>query len=290
LTDGEERCRIPSDPQGRSQVRLTKILRVASRALAGALVAFAAGADEPAPSSIAVRVEGYLGGAVIHESGNDRESAFDAGGVGTLSALIGPVYFQADVFGDYAAYNKPAHDVGFGGHLGVSDPELYAVGASFSYQEIEWKRDPRNLEVDDDYLRAGGEAELYLDALTLGLMGGYLEDAETDKGGYYARGLLRYYPLEDLKLEGQGGVAKFGSGTYPQARVLVEYRPAGWPLGLFARWDGSFRSGLDQNFAVLGLRLYLEGMSFTSPRSLRSTDRTYFRESCQGFLFGARAC
>jgi hypothetical protein len=31
-------------------------------------------------------------------------------------------------------------------------------------------------------------------------------------------------------------------------------------------------------------------MSFTSPRSLRSTDRTYFRESCQGFLFGARAC
>jgi hypothetical protein len=271
-------------------VRRSQILCVASRALAGLLVAASAGAEEPAPSSIAARIEGYLGAAVNHTSGNDRESAVDAGGVGTFAALMGPVYFQADVFGDYAAFNQPAHNVGFGGHLGVSDPELYAVGASFSYQEVEWKRDPRNLEVDDDYLRAGGEAELYLDALTLGLMGGYLEDAETDKGGYYVRGLVRYYLLDDLKLEGVGGVAKFGSGTQPQARALVEYRPSGWPLGLFARWEGAFKSGLDQNFAVLGVRLYLEGMSFTSPRSLRSTDRIYFRESCQGFLYGARAC
>jgi len=271
-------------------VRRSQPLRVASCTLAGLLLAVSAGADEPGPAPVAARVEGYLGGSVIHESGNDRESAVDAGGAGSFSALLGPVYFQADVFGDYNSLNSPASDVGFGGHLGYSDPELFSVGASFSYQQIKWRRDIPNRDVDDDYLRAGGEAEFYLDALTFGAMGGYLEDAEREKGGFYARGLVRYYLLDDLKLEANAGVAKFGSGTQPQARALVEYRPPAWPIGFFARWDGAFKSGLDQNFAVLGVRLYLEGLSLDSPRSLRSTDRIYFRESCQGFLFGARAC
>ncbi len=271
-------------------MRRSQPLRVASCALAGLLLAVSAGADEPGPAPVAARVEGYLGGSVIHESGNGHQSAVDAGGAGSFSALLGPVYFQADVFGDYNSLNSPASDVGFGGHLGYSDPELFSVGASFSYQQIRWRRDIPNRDVDDDYLRAGGEAEFYLDALTFGAMGGYLEDAEREKGGFYARGLVRYYLWDDLKLEANAGVAKFGNGTQPQARALVEYRPPAWPIGFFARWDGAFKSGLDQNFAVLGVRLYLEGLSLDSPRSLRSTDRIYFRESCQGFLFGARAC
>ncbi|TFG98243.1 MAG: hypothetical protein E4H11_00750 [Myxococcales bacterium] len=271
-------------------MRRSQLVQLGSCVLSGLLVTVSAGADEPGLAAVAARVEAYLGGAVVHQSGNDRESGVDAGGVGSFSALFGPVYFQADIFGDYAAFNRPGSDVGFGGHLGISDPELYAVGATFSYQQINWRRDLRYRRVDDDYLRAGGEAELYLDALTLGVMGGYLENAEREKGGYYARGLVRYYLTDDLKLEGVGGVAKFGSGTQPQARALVEYRPQGWPLGFFTRWEGAFKSGLDQNFAVLGFRLYLEGLSLDSPRSLRSTDRSYFREGCQGFLFGARAC
>jgi hypothetical protein len=271
-------------------MRRSQLFQLGSCVLWGLLGATSAGAQEPGPAATAVRVEGYLGGIVLDESGSGTDSAVDAGGIGSFSALVGPVYFQADVFGDYAAYNRPASDVGFGGHLGISDPELYAVGASFSYQEITWRRDPPFRRVDDDYLRAGAEAELFLDALTLGVMGGYLENAEREKGGYYARGLVRYYLLDDLKLEAAGGVAKFGSGTQPQARVLVEYRPQGWPFGFFTRWEGAFKSGLDQNFAVLGFRLYLEGLGFDSPRSLRSTDRIYFRDSCQGFLFGARAC
>ena len=271
-------------------MRRSRLPLLASCVFSGLLAAASAAADEPGPAVAAARFEGNLGAAVLHESGNDTESAIDAGGSGSVSALIGPAYFQADVFGDYAGYKTEARDVGFGAHLGVSDPELYAVGVSFSYQEIEWRRDPPNREVDDDFLRVGGEAELHLDALTFGVMGGYLENAERDEGGFYARGLVRYYLFDDLKLEAVGGVARFGSGTQPQARALVEYRPPAWPVGFFARWEGAFKSGLDQNFAVLGLRLYLEGFRLDSPRSLRSTDRIYFREACQGFLFGARAC
>lgn len=258
--------------------------------LSGLLAAAPVAADEPGPAVAAARIDGYLGGSVVYERGKGTDAAVDAGGIGSLSVLVGPAYFQADVFGDYNAINPYARDVGFGGHLGVSDPDLYAVGADFSYQEISWRRNPPFSEVDDDFLRAGAEAELYLDALTFGAMGGYLENGDRDEGGYYARGLVRYYPLDDLKLEASGGVAKFGYGTQPQARALVEYRPQGWPLGFLVRWEGAFRSGLDQNFAVLGFRLYLEGLGLDSPRSLRSTDRIYFRESCQGFLYGARAC
>jgi len=271
-------------------VRRSQLVHFASCVFSGLLGAVSAGADEPGPAVAAARVEGYLGGAVAHASGNDRESAIDAGGTGSVSVLLGPVYFQGDVFGDYVSFNTPASDVGFGAHLGMSDPELYAVGASFSYQEIRWKLDPPNREIDDDFLRAGGEAELFLGPVTLGVLGGYLEDTETEDSGFYARGLVRYYVLDDLKLEGAAGVADIDSDAVPQARVLVEYRPPSWPLGFFARWEGAFDTGLDQNLAVLGFRLYLEGFKLDSPRSLRSTDRIYFRESCATFLFGARGC
>jgi len=68
-------------------LRRSQPFRVASCALAGLLLAVSAGADEPGPAPVAARVEGYLGGAVIHESGNDRESALDAGGIGKGIAL-----------------------------------------------------------------------------------------------------------------------------------------------------------------------------------------------------------
>ena len=257
---------------------------LASCVLAGLLAASSAGADEPGAALSAVRLEGYLGAAILDESGFDTEAKTDAGGAGSVSALFGPVYLQGDVFGDHTSFDPDPRGVGFGGHLGVSDPELYAVGASFSYQEIEW--DP----IDDDYLRAGGEAELFLGPVTLGVLGGYLENAETEDSGFYARGLVRWYVTPDLKLEGVGGIVDVGSDSAPQLRALVEYRPAGWFLGFFSRWEAAFDSALDQHFAVLGVRVYLEGFGFDSPRSLRSTDRIYFRESCTGFLLGARAC
>jgi len=271
-------------------VRRSQRFQLASCVLSGLLVAVSAGADEPGPAPIAARIEGNLGGAVLHASGNDRESAVDAGGTGSVAVLFGPVYLQADVFGDHTSFNTDAHSVGFGAHLGISDPELYAVGASFSYQEIGWELDPPFREIDDDFLRAGGEAELFLGPVTLGVLAGYIEDAEVEDSGFYARGLLRYYFRDDLKLEGAAGVVDIDSDAVPQARALVEYRPQGWPLGFFARWEGAFDTGLDQNLAVLGFRLYLEGMGLDSPRSLRSTDRIYFRESCTSFLLGARGC
>jgi len=271
-------------------VRRSQRVHLASCVLCGLLGAVSAGADEPGPAPIAAKVEGYLGAAIVDGSGFDGESAADAGGTGSVSALFGPVYLQADVFGDHTSFNPDARNVGFGAHLGISDPELYAVGASFAYQEIAWKLDPPDREIDDDFLRAGGEAELFLGPVTLGVLAGYIENAQVEESGFYARGLVRYYVTDDLKLEGAAGVVDIDSDSVLQAHALVEYRPQGWPVGFFTRWEGGFDTGLDQNFAVLGFRLYLEGFGLASPRSLRSTDRIYFRESCVSFLLGARGC
>lgn len=257
---------------------------LASCVLSGLLAAAPAAAEEPGPAVSAARVEGYMGAAILDGSGFDSEAEIDAGGAGSVSVLLGPAYFQADVFGDYTDFHPDARNVGFGAHLGVADPELYAVGASFAYQEVEW--DP----FEGDFLRGGGEAELFLGPVTLGVLAGYLEETNSEENGFYARALVRWYVTPDVKLEGVGGVADVGSDTSPQARFLVEFRPQGWPVGFFTRWEGAFDSSLDQHFAVLGIRLYLEGFGLDSPRSLRSTDRIYFREACQGFLLGARAC
>jgi hypothetical protein len=152
----------------------------------------------------------------------------------------------------------------------------------------------QNLELDtildDDLWRVGGEGELYLGPVTLGAQAGYQRDGDTNQDGYYVRGLLRFYPTPDLKLEGVGGVGRLAGTTDPVARVLVEYRPGGWPLGFFARWEAAFDDALDQHLAVAGVRLYLTGLDFDSDLSLRALDRIYFRESCVHFVLGARTC
>jgi hypothetical protein len=265
-------------------VRRSQLSHFASCVLSGLLVAGFAGADEPGPALLAAKVEGYLGAAILDGSGFDNEAEVDAGGTGSLTALFGPAYFQVDVFGDHTSFDPDARSVGLGAHLGISDPELYAVGASFTYQNLEWK------PFKDDFLRGGGEAELFLGPVTLGVHGGYIDVDNANVDGFYARGLVRWYVTPDLKLEGAGGVVDIDSDSVPQARALVEFRPEGWPVGFFTRWEGAFDSGLDQHFAVLGFRLYLEGLGLEAPRSLRSTDRIYFRDSCLGFQLGARMC
>jgi hypothetical protein len=248
------------------------------------LCAAAAGAAGPPVSPFAARVEGYLGGAVLDPDESSTLSAFDAGGAGSAVARFGPFYLQGDVFGDYADFDPHARNVGGGGHLGVVDPELGAIGATGAYQELEIG------SFDDHFFRAGGEAELYRGPLTLGAQGGYLDEEQSSSGGYYARGLVRFYPTGNLKLEGLGGVAELANDVVPHARVLVEYRPEAWPVAMFVRWEGAFDSSVDQHFAVAGLRLYLDGLRFGSDRTLRDLDRVYFREACVHTLLATRTC
>jgi hypothetical protein len=254
------------------------------------------GASEP-PSPCALRAEGYGGMAILDPDGQSKDQlAANAGGAGSAGCLFAPFHFQGDVFGDYADVDKLSNfhpdyltNVGGGGHVGIADPAVGALELTGAYNRLS-AADRQG----DGVWRVGGEGELYFDPLTLGVQAGFLKaksrildrDFNTYGTGFYARGLIRFYPAESLKLEGLGGVARLDGDVIPVARALVEYRPQGWPVGLFARWEGAFDNKINQNFAVAGLRLYL----FDSPATLRETDRRYFRESCVHFLAGARTC
>jgi hypothetical protein len=250
-------------------------------------------AKEP-PSPCAVRAEGYGGMAILDPDGQaDKDLAANAGGTGSVGCLFAPFHFQGDVFGDYADVDKTfaVHsdylaDVGGGAHFGLSDPEVGAIEVTGAYNRFDAED-----ESADGIWHVGGEGEYYMDALTLGVQGGYIEaDAENvglnDDTGYYARALLRYYAGENMKLEGIGGVATLDKDVVPVARALVEYRMQDTPLALFARWESAFDNVLIEHTAVAGVRLYL----FDAPATLRETDRRYFRESCVHLLAGARTC
>jgi hypothetical protein len=250
-------------------------------------VLFVAGAAnaEPPPDNnpFAIRVEGYLGGAVLDPDINflDSESAFDGGASASAVGVLGPAFLQLDLFGDYTDFDLDISTVGFGGHLGLVDSEIGSVAVTGGYQRFAVESD------DTDVWRVGGEGELYLDWFTGGVQAGYLRSADTNMDGWYTRGLVRFYPIENLKLEGIGGYAELESDGLPQGRFLVEYRPDGFWLSFFARWEGTFDIGnvVDSHAAVAGVRFYWDG-----GLSLRESDRVYFRESCTNLNDGARLC
>jgi hypothetical protein len=227
-------------------------------------------------------------------SGSNKNNA-NAGGTGSVGCLFEMFHFQGDIFGDYNDVDKVFTvrtdnftNVGGGGHIGIADPEFGALEVNGAYNHVMIDEGP----VDDaDLWRIGAEGELYLDPATFAIHAGYLKVRDSsvfsdDDDGYYARGLIRFYPTENVKLEGLGGVGTIDGDTVPQARILAEYRLPSWPVGLFVRGEGAWDNSIDQYFATGGVRVYL----FDEPATLRETDRRYFREACVQFLVGVRTC
>jgi hypothetical protein len=257
------------------------------------------------PSPCAVRLEGYGGVSWLDWDEGSTDANANAGGTGSVGCLFGIFHLQGDVFGDYNDVDKipfnlfsihtdNVTNVGGGGHIGIADPDFGALEVNGAYNHLMIEESPQLLGFstgdDGDLWRIGGEGELYLDALTLGVHAGYLKSeadvVSSDDDGYYARGMIRFYATENLKLEGLGGVGTIDGDTIPQARVLAEWRPHTWPVSFFVRGEGAWDNSVDQYFATGGIRVYI----FDQPATLRETDRRYFREACVQFLTGVRTC
>ena len=273
---------------------LRKFVVVSALALPPLLGAGVARATPP-PSPCAALLEGYGGMSMMSHGGADSPNA-NAGGTGSVGCLFGIFHVQGDVVGDWndmdhigGVQTDSFSNVGGGGSLGVADPSLGAleVNGMFNHVMVD-----ENLG-DNDVWRIGGLGEYYWNPLTAGVYAGYLKSNSGFIGsgsGYYARGMLRYYPTEDIKLEGSGGVGEVDGHTIPQASLLAEWRPATWPVGFFIRGEGAWHNSnaldLNQYFYTGGIRVYL----FDKPATLRETDRRYFRPACLSFLIGTRTC
>lgn len=143
---------------------------------------------------------------------------------------------------------------------------------------------------DTDFLRVGGVGELFFDQFTVGAGGGFVTSLNGGDDNPYAKGLVRWYASDNLKLEAHGG-AVFGSGDveFIYGRALVEWKPDDSRIGYFARWDGFFidetQNGLsltvDSHAAMAGIRIYFGEPSTTT---VKEQDRVHFADSC---AFGA---
>lgn len=271
-----------------------KTIIAAGAVAATAFTATAQAADfEPVMqySDWAFRFEGAAGyeGITLEEDGDPDES-IDLGIFGTAfsAAFQGPVVFaQLDgVFGTSHGHfeDDAGSNTQFSGgiFLGWRDMNTGVLAGNLAISGYDNQIAPA-------LLRAGGHGELFLDMFTVGGAAGIITPLTEggDEAGY-AKGLVRFYVDDNLKLEGHGGVVFDGIGDdgdggeeFIYGRALAEWKPDESRISYFARWDGFFFDGGGQEFsshaAMAGIRVYFGEPETTS---IKSQDRVHFTDSC----------
>ena len=271
-----------------------KTIIAAGAVAATAFTATAQAADfEPVMqySDWAFRFEGAAGyHGIVDEEDGDPDETFDLGIFGTAfsAAFQGPVVFaQLDgVFGTSHGHfdGDPGSFTQFTGGLlvGWRDMDRGVLAGNIAFNGYDGE--------GSGLLRAGGHGELFLDMFTIGAAGGIITSLTEDNAGEagYAKGLVRFYVNDNLKLEGHGGVVFDGVGGDDDdddeiiyGRALVEWKPDESRISYFARWDGFFvdfdGGSLSTHAAMAGIRIYFGEPETTT---VKSQDRVHFADSC----------
>lgn len=257
---------------------------------------------------------------------DDEDTIFASGGSGRLSLPLGEnLSIQSDVKYEYNSYAfehaedndtvAPRYLFQGATHLSWRDPEnglfgiFGGVGATDASSEV-------FNEVRHDLLFVGGEAQLYLDNVTLYGQGGYVEfdsrprdqfNALSD--GFFARGVVRWFPTPDsrLQIEGTYVTAEYSdSATFDDMEAFsvgarYDFTLAGLPVigdtPVFIGYRGTFRdtcyplvvgdSGgeLDDHVIMVGTSYSFSGNLITIDRQGATLDTPDFNHSCLGFDF-----
>jgi opacity protein-like surface antigen len=150
------------------------------------------------------------------------------------------------------------------GHLYYRDPQRFSAGAFGTYGVAE----------GNNIWGGGLEGQYFFDRVTAYAQGGYRTiDAGVGNNEWYVRGIGRWFPTDNLRLEGEIGYAWLSIEDNPTDRTLntlfwtatAEYRFDHMPLGVFAQYRGASYYH-DQapalfpnayNAAVFGVRAHL---------------------------------
>jgi hypothetical protein len=237
----------------------------------------------------AARLEGFVGARLIDDASSNNDYAFTTGGTGSAAANFGAGYLQADVFGDWTNNlgDGPKADYanrGLGGHLGIGSQETGLIGINGAWQYATADGGPDF----KSFWHLGIEGEFFLDQFTIGTKAGYATEDVDDNNGYFVHALFRYYPTDDFKLEGTGGVIDSeDTDAAPLGAVTAEYHIADSPVSFFTRWEGTFFDSQDEHTAVVGARVYFAGDGAT----LKRVDRAQLRDACNfGNIANVRGC
>jgi hypothetical protein len=252
--------------------------------IAGIALPATAGADGPSLSAVGELRPSYVYiDDVKHDEviqGGEVKDFWTLGAGGSLDAAFEPLHVQADLGGRATLDEESADDTeegayGGGLHLNLRDTELGSLGVFGAVGKIRindvGKDDPEGV-----VWGVGGEAQAYLDWLTIYLQGGFLDREPPSSGGAvnalknapFGRGVVRAFCGENLALEAEGSYAE-GLMDLDDDDVWIagwgaaaEVRLPGTPVSAFVRYTGAhFRQSDDKDRLEVhrvgfGLRVY----------------------------------
>jgi len=256
-------------------------------------------------------VDSWAGVQFIDDGTND-DTVFTNGGEGLLSLPLGDnISIQSDVKYEY---NTNATEGPF---------DIDVAGPRFSYQFAthgSWRDPSRGLfgafggmgSIDasallggtfrQDYRFIGGEAQFYIDNFTLYGQGGYVETANDFFGlddGFFARGVVRYFPTSDSRIQLEGtyinmdyiGVGPVGDMEAFSVKARYDFVLAGMPVigdtPIYVGYRGTFREncsfdGADQDdhTIMVGTSYSFSGDRLTVDRQGATLDTPDFAIGC----------
>ena len=254
-------------------------------------------------------VDSWAGVQMIDDGFND-DTVFTNGGEGLLSLPLGNNFsIQSDVKYEY---NTNATE---------SPSDINMVGPRFSYQFAShgsWRDPSRGLfgafggmgSIDtgigfgsfrQDHRFVGGEAQFYIDNITLYGQGGYVETANSFFGlddGFFARGVVRYFPTSDSRIQLEGTYinmdynnASSGDMEAFSVKARYDFLLTGMPVigdtPVYIGYRGTFRDNcsfdgrdLDDHTVMVGTSYSFSGDRLTVDRQGATLDTPDFAIGC----------
>lgn len=214
-------------------------------------------APEPALSSWSGQIEAWAGYMFLeNERGNFNpdDTDFLAFGVDGRVRIDLAEALSMQLDASYDNVGEGDHDgyedgTTFGGHLSWSDPDSFLIGAFGGWGQ----GDTRSSDTWDAWI-VGGEAQFYLDAVTLYGQVGYMDGRRTDSNSdvhddafhnaWFGRAVGRYFFSPDTRLQ-----AEFSYANGEQDTDNKDMEVFGWgaridhqvfdKLSIFAAYDGN---------------------------------------------------
>jgi len=281
-----------------------------------ALAAPAGAADLHTERQLGLIVSGVVDqwtGVQIIDDGVGDDTVFTNGGEGRLSLPLGDnLSIQSDVKYEYNsnAFEGPFENDVFGPrysfqgatHFSWRDPSSFLLGV-FGGAGVTAFGPPKH-----DVRFVGGEAQIYLDNITLYAQGGYVDYnlrpgspipvAPLVDDGLFARGVLRWFMTTDSRIQIEGTYANLdltggnGEAEVFSAGARYDFTVAGLPVigdtPFYVAYRGTFRDNCnfgddvnDHTFMV-GTSYSFSGDMLTVDRQGATLDTPNFDHGCVG--------
>lgn len=256
-------------------------------------------------------------GVQIIDDGTDDDTVFANGGEGLLSLPLGDnISMQSDVKYEYNsnATESPGDNDVFGprysfqgaAHFSWRDPSrgLFGVFGGAGTTDFGGNR--------QDIAFVGGEAQVYVDNITLYAQGGYVDfdargfnPAFGQSDGLFARGVFRWFMTNDsrVQIEGTYMNVDYTNGIFGDVETFslgarYDFMVAGLPVvgdtPIYIGYRGTFRDNcfnangngadVDDHTIMVGTSYSFSGDLLTVDRQGATLDTPDFNHSCIGFF------